>query len=101
MACSETFQICNPVNDRCTGWNASVNLLERRAYWHSSLGLNEQQRATFLRMSALAYDNSIFTATNGQPDPLLAQMYLLSQTGSRKLPDNQWHREVQGKNSWV
>lgn len=47
-------------------------------------------------MGALAFDNSIFTATNGQPDALLAQLYFLSATGSLKLPKDQWHKEVKG-----
>ena len=93
MACSENYRICNPKKDKCTGWTTSVPLADY-GHWREELELNDQQEATFMRMSALAFQDSIFTATNGQPNALLAQLYLLSATGSLKLPDNQWHAEV-------
>lgn len=95
MACSDLYDVCNPVNNRCTGWNTTYSLLNF-THWVSTLDLNAQQEATFARMSALAVDNSIFDAVNGQPDALLATLSLVSTTGSLPLPDNQWRREVEG-----
>lgn len=80
----------------CFFRNTTIGIFDR-SYWNNKLELNDQQLATFVRMTALALDNSITTATNGQSNPLLAQSHLISTTGSLKLPDTQWHTEAR---SW-
>lgn len=93
MACSEKYQVCNPAKKRCTGFNTTTAFFEVD-HWRHALDLNEQQYATFIRLASLAYESSINSVTNGQVDQLLAQMYLISATGSLPVPKDQWHSEV-------
>ena len=97
LACSETRQLCNPTNHKCTGWNTTLGLGDF-TYWQQALDMTAEQNATFARLALTSIDCSIFGAVDGVPNPLLASVYQVSspQRQSQYLMDSGGQRSRDG-----
>lgn len=101
LSCVEENKICNPNNDRCTGFQPSTNLTQALSGSNErgSLGqleLSPAKNATASRLIWGTIGASMFSALHGVPNVLAAEGYLNQQTISQPVPKTQWQREVQG-----
>ncbi|KAL0944938.1 uncharacterized protein CTRU02_202825 [Colletotrichum truncatum] len=93
IACADGHQICNPMNDQCTPFLGSSELLE--AARGGRLGLNPTQVATVTRLgpavSLSTFYNLIWTRTQS----FLRAQELVGGLTQLPLPSNQWEIEME------
>lgn len=94
IACAEQYQICNPVNSKCTALGGTSQL-DANA---SSLDMNPRQNATFYRLSSSTQWSGLYYQVDVRgSNALIAQESVITQNLEQfPLPNGQWIVEVQG-----
>lgn len=102
IICTESYQFCNPRNQKCTPWVGQYYFTDE----YSSSGVNESiiedlefnevQNATYYRMNPFTSSISVYTVTTNT-SPLRASQQIVLPPYSVPLPPNQWELEVE---SW-
>ncbi|KAK5080803.1 hypothetical protein LTR24_008377 [Lithohypha guttulata] len=102
IICTESYQFCNPRNQKCTPWVGQyyfTDVFSASGVNESiieDLEFNEVQNATYYRMNPFTSSISVYTVTTNT-SPLRASQQIVLPPYSVPLPPNQWELEVE---SW-